>query len=310
MRFCIKSDALRDPALQNAMGPTPTLVWTKSEPSWHDSPPFRTRSCCNSATWALNLRISSSGSSTSICCGRRLLCGGSDTLLAASSLNRSRLTNACCNCVFSRPNLASIDLWINFNVESNLSPTGNTRHWSCAFFNASLSGWASGLPSPNTFNAASRRSTLARASAARSYGLSRGWGAATLARPCGARGPVGCLGGVRPRWPPVFLDEVVARLGLAPRCHAPGGGLGPLRIVLHMPCDKLSSNTHFLFLLIVCRDLQTAQQHNKTWHTPHKQEVSRTRNGLSQNGYIDTKNQLADIFHQKGILHVMSEIIC
>ena len=56
-------------------------------------------------------------------------------------------------------------------------------------------------------------------------------GEATWARPCGDRGPVGCLGGVRPRWPPGFLVGAVVELGFAPRCHAPGG-LGPLRIVL------------------------------------------------------------------------------
>ena len=214
MRFCIKSDALRDPADPECNGANSNAGVDKiraflARLSSISCP--TTHSCCNFATWAPNLRISSFGSSTSICCGKRLLCGGSDTLLAASSRNR-------------------------------LQSLANRQHATLVLcLHASLSGWASGLSSPRTFNAASRSSTLARASAARSSGLRRGWGAATLARPCGARGPVGCLSGVRPRWPPRFLDEVVARLGFAPCCHAPGGCLGPLRIVLHMACDKLSS---------------------------------------------------------------------
>ena len=72
------------------------------------------------------------------------------------------LPNACCKSVCSRTNscifsILARDVWMNFYVESNLSPTGNTRYWSCAFFRASLIGWASRLSSPSTFNAASRR---------------------------------------------------------------------------------------------------------------------------------------------------------
>ena len=142
---------------------------------------------------------------------------------------------------------------------------------------ASLIDWASALFSPSTFNAASKRKTRIWASAARSSGLNLGCasGAGGL-RPCGARGPVGCLDGARPwLFPPGFLAVAVDGLCFNPRCHTPGGGRVPPRIVLHTASDKLCSDTHFRCLPMVCRDSQTAQQATQNLaHSAHTRGVS------------------------------------
>ena len=151
------------------------------------------------------------------------MCEGSETLLAASSRNRSGLSNAYCKSVCSRPNSACIsilarDLWTNFNVEFNLSPTSNTRYWSCAFFKLQTLDSGSGLCC--------------------AFVRTESWLGFRSCRICDPAELVAQLVALVVSVPPGFLVGAVVELAFDPCCHTPGGGRGPLKIVLHTASDN------------------------------------------------------------------------
>ena len=109
MRFCVKLDALRDPAPEFNGAKSNTGV-DRIRAFLAESPPFRAPPLALAATPQSGFSISGSpplGPRPSVP-AEGDCCAGVPTHCWLPSRNRSRLTNACCKSVFFRPNSAPI----------------------------------------------------------------------------------------------------------------------------------------------------------------------------------------------------------